>query len=449
MEAARQVDEAAPNRLLRVVGLTFGIAAVIGGTIGGGILRTPGTIAGMLGDPLLILAVWLGCGALVLISANSMAELAAALPRAGGPFEYCKVAFGRFAGFAVGWSDWVTNACALAFLAVAAGEFSVSLLHVGETHVTTIALGVLAFMTAINWFGLRLGARIQEVLSFAKVAGLTAIVVACFVHVARSGTTELAAPATSVVPLAPAALLLVVVRSMQLMYETYQGWNSGVYFAEEDRDGGRNLPRAMFIGIALIITIYMLINLAVLLVVPLPQLAVSKLAVADAAGIVFGGAAGRIVTLLALVSLLGILNILVMYTPRVLFALAREGLGVGAAARINDWGTPARATVISVVCAGLLAMAGSFDTLFEITAFIGMLVNSAVMMALFRLRQSHPDLKRPYRAVGYPWLPAIALATTLALLVAVVIANPLTSLAACALLGLSYPAFVWLQRRHA
>ena len=276
--------KAAPHRLLRVVGLTFGIAAVVGGTIGGGILRTPGTVAGMLGDPYLVLAVWVGCGALVLASANSMAELAAALPRAGGPYEYCKVAYGRFAGFAVGWSDWLTNVCAIGFLSVAAAEFGVGLLHAPSAWVTPYALGLIALMTALNWFGLRLGSRVQELLSLAKVAGLAAIVVACLWHAARTGRTEFAAHVDGVASIAPAALLLAVVRSMQLLYETYQGWNSGVYFAEEDVAGGRNLPRAMFTGIFVVIAVYVLVNVAVLLVVPLPQLAASKLAVADAAG---------------------------------------------------------------------------------------------------------------------------------------------------------------------
>jgi APA family basic amino acid/polyamine antiporter len=436
-----------PRTLLRVVGMAFGIAAVIGGTIGGGILRTPGTVAGMLQDPLLILAVWLGCGALAMASANSMAEMAAALPRAGGPYEYCKVAFGPFTGFVVGWCDWLTNVCAMAFLAVASAEFMTALLHLPVERVPVIALVVLGLMTILNWFGLRLGSRIQEVLSFAKVVGLAAIVVACFVHAARTGHSEIGAQPAGGPGLVPAALLVAVVRSMQLVYETYQGWNSGVYFAEEDRDNGRNLPRAMFIGIFLIIGVYMLVNLAVLMVVPAPQLAQSRLAVADAAGVVFGPAGEHIVTVLALVSLLGILNIIVMYAPRVLFALGRDGLTLRRATAINPWGTPGAATLVCVAVAAALAAAGSFEALFEITALIGMLVNAIVMIALFRLRRTQPDLERPYVAKGYPWLPGIALGTTLTLLVAILFANPLTSAAAIAMLAASYPVFVWLERR--
>lgn len=446
MNARTDAKPGAPRHLLRVVGLAFGIAAVIGGTIGGGILRTPGTIAGLLGDPLLILAVWIGCGGLVLASANSMAELAAALPRAGGPYEYCKVAFSPFAGFAVGWSDWVTNVSAIAFLSVAAAEFAAAFLELPGSAVKPLTLGLLGAVAVANWFGLRLGARVQEVLSFAKVAGLLAIVVACFWHAARVGHTGLAAATGSAAAMTPVALVLAIVRSMQLMYETYQGWNAGVYFAEEDRAGGRNLPRAMFTGIAIVIAVYVLVNVAVLLVVPVEQLATSKLAVADAADVVFGGAAERTVTALAFVSLLGILNITAMFTPRVLFALGRDGLGVRRAAEINAWGAPASATLISLGVSAVMASIGSFEALFELTATIGMIVNSATMLALFRLRRTHPDLDRPYRARGYPWLPATALATTLALLVAVSIANTAVSAVAVGLLCLSYPAYRSIRR---
>lgn len=435
--------------LRRVVGVTFGIAAVIGGTIGGGILRTPGTIAGLLHDPSVILLVWLACGVLVLISANSMAELAAAVPRAGGPYEYCKLAFGRFGGFAIGWSDWLTNVCALAFLSVAAAEFTETLFGLPATWTPLLAVSVLALIALLNWFGLELGSRVQQALSLAKVIGLGAIVVACFVHAAGSGHHELAAPppAGTAASAAAIALLFAVVRSMQLMYETYQGWNSGVYFAEEDRDSARNVPRAMFTGIFVVIALYMLVNLAVLAVVPMPQLAASRLAVADAAGIVFGPGAERTVTVLALVSLLGILNITAMFTPRVLFALGRDGLSLPGAAHINAHGVPGVATLLSLAISAAMAAAGTFEALFEITGTIGMLVNSAAMFAFFRLRRTHPDLARPYRAKGHPWLPAIALATTLALLIAIGFANPLTTAAAFGLLGASYPAWRWIDRR--
>ncbi len=436
--------------LRRVVGVTFGIAAVVGGTIGGGILRTPGTIAGLLHDPSLILVVWLACGALVLISANSMAELAAAVPRAGGPYEYCTLAFGRFGGFAIGWSDWLTNVCALAFLSVAAAEFTETLLGLPASWTSLLAVSVLAVIALLNWFGLKLGSRVQEVLSLAKVVGLGAIIVACLVHAVGTGRHELdAAPIAGPAAAAGAvAMLFAVVRSMQLMYETYQGWNSGVYFAEEDLDSARNVPRAMFTGIFLVIAVYVLVNLAVLAVVPMSQLATSKLAVADAAGVVFGPSAQRTVTLLALVSLLGILNINAMFTPRVLFALGRDGLSLPSAARINAHGVPGIATLVSLAISAAMAAAGTFEALFEITGTIGMLVNSAAMFAYFRLRQSHPQLARPYRAKGHPWLPAIALATTLTLLVAIGFANPLTSAAAFSLLALSYPAYRWIDRRR-
>ena len=151
--------------------------------------------------------------------------------------------------------------------------------------------------------------------------------------------------------------------------------------------------------------------------------------------------------MLALVSLLGILNIIIMYAPRVLFALGRDGLGLRRAAEVNSWGTPGRATLITVASAAAMAAAGSFEALFEITATIGMIVNSATMLALFQLRRTQPQLERPYRAKAYPWLPAVALVTTLALLAAVCFASPGTTAVAVALLSLSYPVYGWIRRR--
>jgi APA family basic amino acid/polyamine antiporter len=284
---------------------------------------------------------------------------------------------------------------------------------------------------------------VQEVLSFAKVAGLLVIAAGCFL-VADPGAA-LSEKHLWTAPLLFAALPLL--HAMQVVTETYAGWNSSVYFAEEDTDAERNAPRALFGGVIAIAVTYVAINAALLFALPFDVLAQSKLPVADAARAIFGGDSDRIVTVLVLVSLIGILNVYVMMNPRIVFAMSRDGVLPAAGSRLNAAATPGVGIIVSVVPAAVLAAGFSFEFLFLITGFLGVAVNAAAYLAYFRLRRTEPAMPRPHRAWGHPVLPALVTLISLALLAGFVAANPEPSISAIVLIAASYPVYLWLRRQ--
>jgi APA family basic amino acid/polyamine antiporter len=439
------MDEAAPgpdqkNKLLRILGQGFGLAVVVGGIIGVSIFRLPGPIAALLGKSWLILAVWLLGGIFTLLNANYTAELATMLPQAGGPYVYARHAFGDFAGFVVGWSDWLGNVAALAFLPIAFAEYAVALFAPSFNRVALVAMVFILFLTFLNWRGVRVGSGTQQVTSFLKCAALLAFVVACFAlgeHVGSgvAHSAPIAAPATSF------ALFVAIVLSFQLVIGAYGGWNAVIYFAEEDEDPGHNIPRSLHVGVLLVIGLYLLVNLALLHVLSEAQMAASKLAAADAMRLVFGARGGQIVTALALLSIVGIVNAVLMFTPRTLYALARDGLFSRHALTVNEGGTPVVALAVTALVAVLLIALGTFEKLMAIYAFFGVANYIILLGALFFLRWREPDLPRPFRTWAYPFAPLAVLGISVALFVGFIISDPRNSLLAILLLAASYPIY--------
>ena len=446
---ASATGSAPPHALLRVLGVGFGLAVVIGGTIGIGILRAPGPIAAALNDPALIIAVWLLGGVYVLLGANSLAELATALPRAGGPYVYARRAYGDYAGFVVGWGDWLNYTVAQAFLAVAFAEYAGALLPALAGHEGAVAVATLAGFGLLHWTGVRSGSVVQQLASVLKMLALVGFVAVCFWADPAPLPAAVAPPAPPVEPLRGTLLLMAMVVSMQMVFETYSGWNSAVYFTEEDRNPGRNLPRALFGGALVVIGIYVLVNLAYLHVVPLEVLAASKLPAADAMHAVFGPRSAQLVTALAALSLLGILNAGLMNTPRILYALGRDGLFAERAQTVNAGGTPVIALLVCTAGAAALAASGTFEELFLLGAFIGVLLDGSMAIALFVLRRREPGLARPYKAFAYPFAPLLYAAIALAIFAGFLVHDPRGSLLAITAIAASYPLYRLLKRRRA
>src|SRR6266404_348575 len=366
-EAASETAVPQKNKLLRILGLGFGLAVVIGGTIGANIFRLPGPIAALLGKTWLILLVWTLGGVFTLLNANYTAELATMIPKAGGPYVYARSAYGDFAGFVVGWSDWLGNVAAVAFLPIAFAEYAIGLFAPSFAGVTTIALAFLLLLAFLNWIGLRAGSGTQKLTSFLKAIALLAFVVVCFALGGHHSSVD-AGQTTHPAPVGSFAALVAIVLSFQLVLGAYGGWNAVIYFAEEDENPGRNIPRSLHGGVLLVIGIYLLVNLALLYVLSLPQMAVSKLAVADALQVVFGAHSGQIVIALVLLSIVGIVNAVLMFTPRTLYALGRDGLFSNRAVVVNQGGTPVVALAVTVIMATILISLGTFEKLMAIYA---------------------------------------------------------------------------------
>lgn len=412
------------GRLRRILGVGFGLAVSVGGTIGIGILRTPGGVAGQLHTASIILGFWLLGGLYNLIGANCLTELGAMYPEAGGYYVYARHAFGDWVGFAVGWTDWITYCAVLGYVSISIGDYLAKLFPAlaGGGHATAIV--VLIGFVALQWAGIRISAWFQE---WATALKFLAFLALCIAAIAMAGGAGTAAP-----PAPPD--LAGVVGALQAVVISYAGWQSALYFTEEDRDPVKNLPRAMIGGVLAVIVVYLLVNLALLAILPVSELAASNLPAADAAARIVGSRGGQIITLLSLISLLPLLNAILMIGTRIMFALGRDGLLWSRTSAVNAGGTPGVAMLVTTVVAIVLIATGTFEWLVAIVAFY-LLFNYAICtLALIALRRRQPAAPRPFRAWGYPATALVFVAGTLGSLVLALIGDTRSALAAIGLL---------------
>ena len=437
-----------PGKLLSVLGVAFGLAGSVGGTIGAGILRTPGLVAAQLNTPWLVLLAWLVGGVYALLGAVCIAELAASLPRAGGWYVYAEQAFGRRAGWLVGWTDWVAHCIGLAWVATTVGELLADWIPANSAaawHSQALALLVLALFSAVQLLGVRAGGASQELLSLVKAVAFLGLAAASFVLPSAVPITT-----TTGVALAPpqgSALAIGAVLALQAVITTFDGWASPVYFAEEFSEPSRDLPRSLIGGVLAVLVLYLLINAALLHVLPMPVLSQANLPAADAARSLLGQPGGQVISAVALVSLLGLINTVVMAAPRILFGLSRDQLMPAALSGVNPGGTPTTALVLTSACAGLLVLAGSFDHLLGMGAFLYVGLPLSGIAAQLWLRRQQPELPRPYLSWGYPLTPWLVGAGSLAFLIGAMVSDTADSLLALALVGLGgLCGETWQQR---
>jgi len=418
--------------LRRILGLGFGLAVTIGGTIGVGILRTPALIAGQLHGEWPILLIWIAGGLYTMLGAVCLAELGTAIPQAGGYYVYARRGLGDAAGFAVGWTDWLTYCAALAYLSIAIAEFLILLVPSLAGWTTPIAIGAMAGFVALQSAGLRVSSRFQEWTTVVKCLAFLALIAACFVLPIRTGVE--AVPAMSSV--APtAATLTGVILALQAVVIAFGGWQSALYFAEEDRDPAAHLPRALIGGVAMVVAIYVLVNAALLQVVPIPAMAQSTLAAADAARAIAGERGGQLITILSIVSLIPLLNALLMIGTRILFALGRDRMFWPGAAAVNAGGTPATAMWITTAATIALIATGTFQQLVALVSCFLAANYCLCCIALVVLRRREPNLPRPFRAWGYPYSAAIVVAGAIVFLGGVLIGDTRNGLIALGLLA--------------
>jgi APA family basic amino acid/polyamine antiporter len=433
------------GQLLQILGVTFAIAITVGGTIGVGILRTPGSVAATLGNTWLIIGIWTLGGIYALLGTIASAELTTSLSQAGGWYVYARRAFGEYTGFTVGWINWIAYCTGLAAIVVAMGEYGAKLMPSVYGGALTISLFVMCFLFALHWSGLRVGCRAQEIMSVVSAAGFVMLIAACFILGGRheavgTSPTVVAAPATV------SALFITLAIAFQSVIFTYDGWYGAIYFSEECTNQGRGLPRAMIGSVLVVIAIYLLVNLALLYVLPIADIAGSQLAAADAAARVFGESSGTVVTTIAFLSLMCITNSALMQTPRILFAMSRDNLFFSGVSRVNKGGTPDIALLVTTVVTMALILIGSFDRLLAITSFFFVAMYLSGFMALIALRKNEPDLPRPFRSFGYPWTIYTLVALSAVFIAGVLISDMTNSLLAVAALLISYPIYRMVKR---
>ena len=430
------------GRLLKVLGVGFGLAVIIGNTIGAGIFRAPGEIAGHLPNVWLFLGVWVVGGLYALLGAISIAELGTMLPRSGGQYVFARYALGEYAGFIVGWSDWISTCGSVSLIAIVIGEFSGGLFSVLVGKKLEIAAAVAIFFAILQWRGIVLGSQVQNLTSLLKTLAFVALIAAAFILGGKGSS----APATVVTIATGPALLVAVILSLQSVIYTYDGWTGVVYFSEEVKDPGRDIPRSLFGGVLLIIGIYLLVNLALLYVLPISKIAGQEFAPGVAAEVIFGKHGDTIFRSLTILSMLSGVNACTLMASRVLFAVSRDGLFLKQAATVNKGGTPTIALLMSAVVALLFIVFGkTFAKVISILAFFFVANYALSFTSVFVLRWREPDKPRPYRAWGYPLTTGLALIGSVAFLFGAVASDLKSgsrdSIYAVLLLAASYPVF--------
>jgi APA family basic amino acid/polyamine antiporter len=424
------------GRLLRVLGVGFGLAVIIGNTIGAGIFRAPGAIGKELPDPWLFLGVWIVGGIYALLGAISLSELGAMLPRSGGQYVFARYALGEYAGFIVGWSDWISTCGSAAAVSLVIGEFAVALIPTLNGRSVTIATSVAVIFALLQWRGIAWGSTTQNLTSLLKALAFLVLIAAAFV---LGGGGSFKTLATSAAPTGLGAALVV---SLQAVIYTYDGWAGVIYFSEEVKDSGRDIPRAMLGGVGLVIVIYLLVNVALLYVMPISEIAGQDFAAGLAAHVIFGHH-GRVIFLtLTIISMLSAINAYHLMSSRVLLAISRDGLFTARAATVNKGGTPTIALFTSAAVAVLFIVFGqTFEKVITVLAFFFVANYTLSFISLFMLRRREPEKERPYRAWGHPWTTGLALLGSIAFLVGAIESDTLNSVYALILLAASYPVF--------
>jgi len=423
--------------LLRVLGVGFGLAVTIGGTIGMGILRTPGQVAEQLPTPGLFIGVWILGGVYALLGAISVAELGAMSPRSGGWYVFIHRAMGNYPGFVVGWSDWLSTCGTLAVISLVVGEYAAVLVPRLAGRDKSIALVVVLMFAALQWRGIRWGSFTQNFTSLIKTLIFAIIAIAAFTVATKQSSPEppLATPQGY-------AFFGALIIALQGVLYTYDGWYGVIYFGEEVRDPKRDVLRSMFGGTLLVIAIYVVVNLAYVHVLPMSKLAGEPLAAGAVARAIFGNYGDTAIRILAILSLLSTVNAYTLTAPRILYAMSCDELFHHRAARVNIGGTPTITLLISTLCAVLFILSAKFSAILAALAFFFVANYSMGYISVIVLRRREPDLPRPYRVWGYPWTTLIVLLGSIAFLAGAVIADKKNSLWALAILAASYPLYL-------
>src|SRR5262249_48239183 len=351
------------GRLLQVLGMWFGIAAAIGNTIAAGIVRAQGYIAAYLPNVWLFLGVWLVGGAYAIVGASSIAELGAAIPRSGSQYSYSRRALGEYAGFIVGWSDWLSTCGTNAAVGLVIGEYLGVLIPALFGYGKTIAVSVILGFALLQWRGVKWGSAAQLITAALKTGAFVVLVLACF---ALGGSHGSAADSAKP-PLAVGwALALGFMFALQKVIYTVDGWTGVIYFGEEVRDPGRDVPRAIFGSVFSIIAIYLLLCAAVAYVLPMSEIAGNDFALGSAATRVFGSKYGdAIIRWIMIVSLISCINACQMFATRVIHAMSVDGLFFRSVSRVNRGGTPVLALLLSTAIGIAFTVSKEFNQVID------------------------------------------------------------------------------------
>lgn len=441
--------ETPSDGLERRLGVWSAIGIVVGITIGSGIFRTPAVVATRVPEPVLMLTVWALGGAITLCGALSIAELAAALPHTGGLYVYLREGWGRPLAFLFGWAQLVLiRAAALGGIASVFGAYALRLLGLDPgAHPQAsswLAAGCIAFAALVNVWGVNLGAAIVGLSTIAKYGALALLTLVAFSfgHARGASFAHFTPDPEAGVGVGLFGLALISV------LWAYDGFADLSFASGEIKEPQRNLPRALVGGTIAIIAIYVLANAAYLYVSPISDVAKSPLIAADTMLALVGRAGVTMVSTVVVVSTFGSVNGSLLANPRIFFAMADDRLFFRPIARVHArFGTPHVAILLAAALGVLFVLTRTFEQLTDTFVVAMWPFYGLSVAAVYRLRRKRPDLRRPYRVIGYPVVPAIFIAGVLYLVGNALVTDPIWTSAVLAVVLGGLPVY-WLFFRH-
>jgi len=394
-----------PPKLARVFTLLDATMINAGGIIGSGIFMVPATIALLTGSTSLILAVWVFGGLISLFGALSVAELGAAMPRAGGQFVYLNEAYGPVWGYLYGWSCVaVINTASIAAVGVAFSEYLSFFFPLSTMGIKSVAILSVILLTIINILDVKSGARAQNIFTLLKIGAIFGIISLGLVM--DGGSAENIQPFYPDRPLP--ALVGPLGLAMVSVLWTYDGWIFITYVAGEVKNPGKNIPLSLVFCMLIVISIYLLINFVFTYTLGIGAMGTSTLVASDSAFIFLGEKGAVLVSIIILISLLGANNGFILTSARINYAMARNRLFFQQAAKVHPkFKSPANALIIQAVWACALTFSGTYNQLITYIIFASWIFYAMSCAAVIILRKKRPEMKRPYKTPGYPYIPII------------------------------------------
>ncbi|OGU57310.1 MAG: hypothetical protein A2X64_06255 [Ignavibacteria bacterium GWF2_33_9] len=418
-------------KLKSELGLIITILYVIGAVIGSGIFKKPALMAGQVGSPEILLGIWVVAGIITLFGALTNAEVAGMIAETGGQYIFFQKMYGEFTAFLYGWGIFIViQTGSIASISYVFAEYSQYFLHlprfspevekafmlhipmIGDIYpianigVKLVTIGLISVLTFINYLGVKFGGHIVAFFTSTKL-----LLMLFFIFMALFLTSGNTANFSTNIPFADMpqkSIFLGMIAAMSGAFWAYDGWNNVTYLAGEIKNPQRSIPVGLFVGTVIIITVYLLINLAYIYVLPITEMAKSTLVAADAAQKVLGTIGGGFVAALVMVSTLGTSNGTIMASARVYYAMSNRGMffkSIGATH--PKFFTPANALWLQLIWSALLVLSGTFDILTDMLIFVSWIFYALGAAGVFVLRKKMPDAPRPYKVWGYPWIPII------------------------------------------
>ena len=433
------------SELPRRLSLFDGAALLVGGVIGSGIFIVPSLIAQRVAEPGLVIALWVFSGLLVLCGALTLAELGTMLPQSGGLYVYMREAYGPFWAFLYGWTIMlVVIPGSLAALSSAFLLYLGYFVAIAPAVEKVLGIALLLGLAYINVRGAKQGAGVQNLFTVLKVAGIAGLVGLALIT--RQGD------AANFLPVLPShfstSVLTAAGVAMISMLFAYDAWHFVGFVAGEMRDPQRNVPRSIFLGVLIVIVVYVSANLAYIFVLGQPRIATSPRVAADAMSAMIGPMGASIITIAILCSTFGAISANVLAGPRVFFAMARDGVFLPRLAEIHPiYQTPANAIWALAGWAGVLTLTGGFEHLITMSQFVNWIFFTMVVSSVLVLRRKHPEWNRPYRVTGYPVTVIIFVLVSSVFVVNTLVESARSSVMGLGLLLLGVPFYLRAKRR--